>query len=312
MEVLELPGYTLEEKISIANRYLIPRQVEQNGLKPGQIQFSDAILASLITSYTREAGLRNLEREIASLCRKQAAVLARRKRGPAPKRVLTPKDLTDWLGPPKHIPEVAERTGEPGVATGLAVTPDGGEILFIECTRYRGNGKLVLTGQLGDVMKESAQAALSYIHARADKLRIAEGEFSRSDIHIHVPAGAIPKDGPSAGVTLAMSMISLLTGRPVNPAIAMTGEITLRGRILPVGGIKEKVLAAHRAGIHTILLPKRNEKDLADVPEAARKGMQFKFVETVDEMLPVVFGVSAATPQHKRRKAAAPGRRGKR
>jgi len=312
MEVLELPGYTLEEKISIANRYLIPRQLEQNGLKPGRLQFSDAIIASLITNYTREAGLRNLEREIASLCRKQAAVLARGKSGKAPKRVLTGKDIATWLGPPKHIPEVAERTAEAGVATGLAWTADGGDILFIECTRYPGNGKLVLTGQLGDVMKESAQAALSYIHARAAKLRIPERDFNRSDVHVHVPAGAIPKDGPSAGVTLAMSMISLFTGRPVKPDVAMTGEITLRGRILPVGGIKEKVLAAHRAGIHTILLPKRNEKDLADVPEAARKGMKFTFVETVDEMLPVVFDGSPGPLRRNTRKAAASRRRGRR
>jgi ATP-dependent Lon protease len=308
MEVLELPGYTLEEKIAIANKYLIPRQKEQNGLKKTDLKFSDPIISRLIANYTREAGLRNLEREIASLCRKQAAVIAREKRRKKQGRVLTEKDVAAWLGPPKHIPEIAERTAEPGIATGLAWTPDGGDILFIESTCYPGSGKLTLTGQLGDVMKESAQAALSYIRARSRKLRIEDKQFSAFDVHIHVPAGAIPKDGPSAGVTLAMSMISLFTGRPVKPDVAMTGEITLRGRVLPVGGIKEKVLAAHRAGIHTIVLPKQNEKDLADVPEAARKGMRFVFVQTVDEMLPVVFS-NGPVPVRNRPRCALPTRR---
>jgi len=306
MEVLELPGYTLEEKIAIANKYLIPRQQEQNGLKKGDLKFSDPIISRLIVSYTREAGLRNLEREIASLCRKQAAAIARGKRRRKLARVLTEKDVAKWLGPPKHIPEIAERTAEPGVATGLAWTPDGGDILFIESTRYPGNGKLALTGQLGEVMKESAQAALSYIRARSHMLHIPDKQFSQYDVHVHVPAGAIPKDGPSAGVTLAMSMISLFTGRPVKPDVAMTGEITLRGRVLPVGGIKEKVLAAHRAGIHTLVLPKQNEKDLADVPEAAQKGMRFVFVQTVDEMLPVVFN---GRPVPARDRARRPRRR---
>jgi ATP-dependent Lon protease len=303
MEVLELPGYTLEEKIAIANKYLIPRQQEQNGLKKGDLKFSDAIIRLLIGNYTREAGLRNLEREIASLCRKQAAEIARGKKRKQPGRVLTEKDVAKWLGPPKHIPEIAERTAEPGVATGLAWTPEGGDILFIESTRYPGSGKLALTGQLGEVMKESAQAALSYIRARAHKLRIQDKQFSQYDVHVHVPAGAIPKDGPSAGITLAMSMISLFTGRPVKPDVAMTGEITLRGRVLPVGGIKEKVLAAHRAGIHTIVLPKQNEKDLADVPEAAQKGMRFVFVQSVDEMLPVVFDGSPVAAQGRARRS---------
>ncbi|MGO8705900.1 MAG: endopeptidase La [Candidatus Brocadiia bacterium] len=310
MEVLELPGYTLEEKIAIANKYLIPRQKEQNGLKKGDLKFSDPIISLLIANYTREAGLRNLEREIASLCRKQAAVIAREKRRKKQGRTLTEKDVATWLGPPKHIPEIAERSAEPGIATGLAWTPEGGDILFIESTCYPGNGKLSLTGQLGDVMKESAQAALSFIRARSRKLRIEDKQFSAFDVHIHVPAGAIPKDGPSAGVTLAMSMISLFTGRPVKPDVAMTGEITLRGRVLPVGGIKEKVLAAHRAGIHTIVLPKQNEKDLADVPAAARKGMKFVFVQTVDEMLPVVFSESQV-PARSRPRCALPTRRHK-
>jgi ATP-dependent Lon protease len=290
MEVLELPGYTMEEKLSIARKYLIPRQTEHNGLRPDELEFPDEVLRALITGYTREAGLRNLEREIASLCRKHAAEVAKRtKKGKRPSRALAVEDLATLLGPAKFYPEVAERTSEPGVATGLAWTPDGGDILFIECTRYPGNGRLVLTGQLGDVMKESAQAALSYIRARARHLGIQDSDFRRGDLHVHVPAGAIPKDGPSAGVALAMSMISLLTGRPVRPDVAMTGEITLRGRVLAVGGIKEKMLAAHRAGIRTVVLPKRNEKDLADVPAAAKEGMDFVFVDTVREMLPAVF-----------------------
>jgi ATP-dependent Lon protease len=292
MEVLELPGYTLEEKISIANTYLIPRQIEQNGLKASDLKFPDDVLRALVTGYTREAGLRNLEREIASLCRKHAAAVARRKGGKRVIRVLKVSDLDGLLGPAKFYPDVAERTSEPGVATGLAWTPDGGDILFIECTRYPGNGRLVLTGQLGDVMKESAQAALSYIRARSKVIGIPDADFKNNDLHIHVPAGAIPKDGPSAGVTLAMAMVSLLTQHPVRPDVAMTGEITLRGKVLPVGGIKEKVLAAHRAGIRTILLPRRNQKDLVDVPAAAKKGLNFVFVDNVEDMLPAVFGES--------------------
>ena len=301
MEVLELPGYTLEEKLSIARKFLIPRQLSQNGLEARDLDFPEDVIRSIIADYTREAGLRNLEREIASLCRKYAAEVVRKK-GPPKKHVLEAGDLVEKLGPPKFIPEVAERTSEPGVATGLAWTQAGGDILFVESTLYPGTGKLLLTGQLGDVMKESAQAALSYIRARADELNLDAREFNRADVHIHVPAGAIPKDGPSAGVTICASLISLFTQRPVKSDVAMTGEITLRGRVLPVGGIKEKVLAAHRAGIKTIVLPKRNWKDLADVPETAKKDLRFAFVESADEFLPVVFGKAASRPR-KRKKA---------
>jgi len=288
MEVLELPGYTTEEKVAIAHQYLIPRQLAENGLKPRRLKFGDKVIRALITNYTREAGLRNLEREIGSLCRKHATAIARGdSRGKA--RTLKVKDLPDLLGAARFYPDVAERTAEAGVATGLAWTQAGGDILFVECTQYPGKGQLILTGQLGSVMKESAQAALSYIRARVDQFNLRNETFGESDIHIHVPAGAIPKDGPSAGVTIAMSLVSLLTGRPVKPDVAMSGEITLRGRILPVGGIKEKVLAAHRAGIRTVVLPRRNRKDLDEVPESARRGLDFVFVESVDEVVPAVF-----------------------
>ena len=297
MEVLELPGYTLEEKIFIANRYLIPRQLFENGLKPSDLEFPHNVVQAIIRDYTREAGLRNVEREIAALCRKHAAAVARTK-GRRKKHVLRLEELGDKLGPPKFLPEVAERTSDPGVATGLAWTQAGGDILFIESTRYPGTGKLILTGHLGEVMKESAQAALSYIRARADQLKLGAHDFRKSDIHVHVPAGAIPKDGPSAGVTIAASLISLLRGQPVNSDVAMTGEITLRGRVLPVGGIKEKALAAHRAGIKTVILPKRNEKDLVEVPETAKKGLRFVFVDSTDEMLPVVFDRTPTELRH--------------
>ena len=298
MEVLELPGYTLEEKISIARRYLIPRQLESNGLKSGDITFSDAVLRAIISGYTREAGLRNLEREIATLCRKHAAVVARGRRR-RKSHVMTLARLLKMLGPTKFEPEAAERDSAPGVATGLAWTPSGGDILFIEVTRYAGSGRLILTGQLGDVMKESAQAALSFIRSRMDQLRIADIDLSKVDLHVHIPAGAIPKDGPSAGVTLTLAMISLLTGRAVRPDVAMTGEITLRGRVLPVGGIKEKVLAARRAGIRLVIMPKRNRKDLTEVPAPAKKGLEFRFVETVDQILP--FALAEAHNGTKRR-----------
>ncbi len=288
MEVLELPGYTLEEKAHIAKQYLVPRQLDQNGLKARDLQFPDGVIRALISDYTREAGLRNLEREIAALCRKHAAKVARRK-GPRKTRKLRKADLAAMLGPVKFYLEVAERTSEPGVATGLAWTQAGGDILFIESTRYSGTGRLILTGQLGDVMKESAQAALSYVRTRAGQLKLDSEEFKKADVHVHVPAGAIPKDGPSAGITIAMSLISLFTGKPVRPDVAMSGEVTLRGRVLPVGGIKEKVLAARRAGIRTVVLPKRNEKDLVEVPETAKSGLRFAFVETVDEVMAEVF-----------------------
>jgi ATP-dependent Lon protease len=302
MEVLELPGYTLEEKVHIAERYLIPRQLKENGLKKSDLELSNDVVSELISGYTREAGLRNLERSIGTLCRKHAASVARQKGKRRRKRILTVDEIPDMLGVRRYEPELADRTSEPGVATGMAWTPSGGEILFIECTRYQGPGKLLLTGKLGAVMKESAHAALSYIQARASELKINSHVFANANLHIHVPAGAIPKDGPSAGVTMAVSLISLFTGTPVRPDVAMTGEITLRGRVLPVGGVKEKLLAAHRAGIKTVILPKRNEKDIAEVPDSAKKGLKITFAETLDEVLPIAFDGNGYP--HKRPKAA--------
>jgi ATP-dependent Lon protease len=282
MEVLELPGYTEEEKLQIAERHLIQKERVENGLGDHKIEFSKAAVAEIIRSYTREAGLRNLEREIARVFRKIARSITEGESAP---EQITPEMLRKYLGPPKYFSEVAERTNETGVATGLAWTAAGGDIIFIESTRMSGQKGLTLTGSLGDVMKESAQAALSYIRSRATSLGIAADFFEKSDIHVHVPAGAIPKDGPSAGVTIAASLSSLLTGRPVRNDVAMTGEITLRGKVLPVGGIKEKVLAARRAGITTVILPRRNESDLEDIPPEVRSEIKTIFVDTVDEVL---------------------------
>jgi ATP-dependent Lon protease len=282
MEVIEIPGYTREEKRRIATEFLIPKQLKEHGLTEEQLAFSDAGLGAIIDSYTREAGVRNLEREIASVCRGVAVEVAEGKSG----STVADEDLVRRvLGPEKFIPEMAERTVEPGVATGLAWTQSGGDILFIEATKMPGKGQLTLTGQLGGVMKESAQTATSFVRSRSAELGIDEKFYERLDLHIHVPAGAIPKDGPSAGVTMYTALASLLTGRRVKHDVAMTGEITLRGMVLPVGGIKEKILAAHRAGIKTVILPKRNEKDLIEVPEEIRRDMQFAFVQRMDEVL---------------------------
>jgi ATP-dependent Lon protease len=282
MEVLDLPGYTEEEKLKIAKEFLVPKQVEAHGLSEKDIQFEEEALRRIALEYTREAGVRNLEREIAHICRGVARRVAEGQGAPS---IIKPDDVPSYLGPVKFFSEVAERTSEPGVATGLAWTPTGGDILFVEATRMKGRKGFSLTGQLGDVMKESAQAALSYVRAKAKALKIPEDFFDHSDIHIHVPAGAIPKDGPSAGVTMFTAITSLLTGRPVRSNVAMTGEITLRGLVLPVGGIKEKVLAAKRAGITTVILPRRNEKDLEEVPEQVKKDMKFHFVQRMDEVI---------------------------
>ena len=283
MEILEFPGYTEEEKLQIARRYLVPHQIADNGLTAEQISITDEALRSLINEYTREAGVRNLEREIASLCRKTAKKIAMNEEA---NEVVDMEKLAELLGPVKFIAEVAERVSEPGVAAGLAWTPTGGDILFIESTMTPGDGKLTLTGKLGEVMKESAQAALTYVRAHAEEFGIDQGMFAKKDFHIHVPAGAIPKDGPSAGVTMAIALVSLCAGRKVRHDVAMTGEISLRGKVLPVGGIKEKVLAASRAGIKTVIMPKRNEKDLSDIPDYAREKLKFVFVDKVEEMLP--------------------------
>jgi ATP-dependent Lon protease len=282
MEVIQLPGYTEEEKLQIAKKYLVKRQLERNGLLPEKLQIADEAIQSVIHDYTREAGVRNLEREIGAIVRSAAVKIAE---GNVEQVRVDKTDLQEILGPSRFEGEVAQRTSVPGVATGLAWTPVGGDILFIEASRTPGNGKLILTGQLGDVMKESAQAALTLVKSRAEGLGIDAVTLEKSDIHVHVPAGAIPKDGPSAGVAMFMALASLLSNRAVRSDTAMTGEISLRGLVLPVGGIKEKVLAAMRAGITTVMLPKRNQKDLLDVPDEARQKLQFVFLETVDDAM---------------------------
>ncbi len=281
MEVLELVGYTEGEKIKIAQRFLVPRQRDAHGLTADQIKFSTGALRRIIGGYTREAGLRNLEREIATICRGVATRVAS---GETAGFTIRQGDLHAYLGAEKFVPEAAERTLTPGVAMGLAWTPVGGSMLFIEATSMKGNKHLTLTGQLGDVMKESATAALSFIRANAKALGIKEDFFEDRDIHIHVPAGAIPKDGPSAGVTMLTALTSLFTGKKVKKNLAMTGEITLRGQVLPVGGIKEKILAAHRAGIREVILPKRNEKDLEEIPQTVREQIRFHFVEKMRDV----------------------------
>ncbi len=282
MEVIELAGYTEEEKLEIAKRHIIPKQVVEHGLTDEQVEFSDEAVLSIAVGYTHEAGVRNLEREIGAVCRKVARGVTE---GNTEKITVTREKVSDMLGPIKFFPEVAERTQRPGVAIGLAWTPNGGDILFIEATRMVGKKGLTLTGHLGDVMKESAQTALSYVRSQADQLHIPADFYDNCDIHIHVPSGAIPKDGPSAGITMVTALASLLTGRKVRQDVAMTGEMTLRGKVMPIGGLKEKVLAARRAGITTVILPQRNEKDLEDVPPKVREEMQFRFVEFIDEVL---------------------------
>jgi ATP-dependent Lon protease len=283
LEVLEIPGYTREEKLNISKQFLIKKQLEEHGLGGDRVEFQDPAVAEVIDSYTREAGVRNLERELASVVRAVAVLVAEEKA--KEKEIISIDRIPDFLGPQKYLPEVAERTAEPGVATGLAWTPVGGDILFIEATRMNGKGNLVLTGQLGDVMKESAQAALSFIRSRARWLGLDDNFLEKTDLHMHIPAGAIPKDGPSAGVTMFVAMVSLLTGKPVRNDVAMTGEITLRGLVLPVGGIKEKFLAAHRAGIKRVIMPERNRKDVIDIPEQPRKEIEIIFVKRMDEIL---------------------------
>jgi ATP-dependent Lon protease len=280
MEVLQLSGYTLEEKLEIAKRYLIPKQLNQHGLTPSQIRFDSAALRHIITEYTREAGLRNLEREIATICRKVARRVAEGKRARAK---IAKNSLSDYLGPIRFYTETAQRLRNPGVATGLAWTAAGGDLLFLEAIQMKGKGQLQLTGQLGEVMKESAHAALSYIRSKAAEYGISEETFADSDIHIHVPAGAIPKDGPSAGLPLSLSILSLLTGRRISGDLAFTGEITLQGRILPVGGIKEKILAARRAGIRRVILPEQNRRDVEEIKPEFLGDLQLDFVKHFDE-----------------------------
>jgi ATP-dependent Lon protease len=287
MEVIEIPGYTDEDKLRIATNFLIPKQRAEHGLKEDQIIFEEQSVKEIIRNYTREAGVRNLEREIATICRGTAKEIVE---GIIQKSIISPESISKYLGPIKFFSEVAERTAVPGVATGLAWTATGGDILFVEASKMKGKRTLSLTGHLGDVMKESAHAALSYLRSKSKEWDIPEDFFEEYDIHIHVPAGAQPKDGPSAGVTLFVALFSILTGRPVRNDVAMTGEITLRGAVLPVGGIKEKVLAAKRAGLKKVILPDRNQKDLDDVPANVREGMEFLFIKRVDEVIDLAIG----------------------
>ena len=294
MEILELDGYTEEEKLHIAQQYLVPRQIRENSLREEEIQFEDEAIRAIVRDYTRESGVRNLERQIGTVCRKVATKVAE-KEGFSVSVVAD--DLVDYLGKPRFYFEAAERTEIPGVATGLVWTPTGGDITFIEATRMQGNKRLILTGKLGDVMKESAQAAVSYVRSKSTSLGIPEDVFAKSDLHIHVPAGAVPKDGPSAGVTMATALVSLLSRRSVRADVAMTGEITLRGQVLPVGGVKQKVLAAARVGINTVILPSRNEPDLEDIPEEIREKMTFVFADRVDDVFAAALRDGAEMPE---------------
>jgi ATP-dependent Lon protease len=282
MEIIEIPGYTDREKLKIARNYLVKRQLKENGLTSEQCQWSLAALTKVVDDYTREAGVRELERRIGAVCRAIAAQVAKGERDHVS---VTPKLVQEILGPARYIRETRLKTNRPGVVTGLAYTAAGGEVLYIEATCYPGKGNIMLTGQIGDVMKESAHAALSLLRSRAKELGILAGAFTDTDIHIHVPSGAVPKDGPSAGIAMFTALASLFTNRPACASVAMTGEITLRGLVLPIGGLKEKTLAAMRAGIEQVLIPKLNEKDLIDVPEGVKKKLKFTLVENVDEVL---------------------------
>jgi ATP-dependent Lon protease len=303
MEVIEIPGYTQNEKLDIARRYLVPRQLEANGVSPKKVRFLDAALNWIIEGYTREAGVRNLERQIGSIARAVAADIVD---GKTDRAVIDRERVSAVLGPRKFDPELASRTSVPGVATGMAYTPVGGEILFIEATRMPGKGLITLTGQIGDVMKESATAAYSLIRSRAPALGIDPKLLANSDIHIHVPAGAVPKDGPSAGVAMFTALASLMLNRPVHRDVAMTGEITLRGLVLPIGGLKEKTLAAKRAGIRQVIVPRRNEKDMPEIPPEVRDSLKFHFVDNIDEVLAAALG-AARGPSKPRRPAARRG-----
>jgi len=293
MEMIEIPGYTEEEKLGIAQQHLIPRQLKEHGLTEAHVRLTEPALRLIISQYTREAGVRNLEREIANVLRKVAKQVAE---GRTQCQTITPANLHKFLGVPKFIPDAEQEHDEVGVATGLAWTETGGDVLHIEATVVKGKGQLILTGHLGDVMKESAQAALSYVRSRDKKLGVSPDTFAKHDIHIHVPAGAIPKDGPSAGITMATALASILSNRPVRHDVAMTGEITLRGRVLPIGGLKEKILAAKRAKLTTVILPKRNQKDLEEIPKHLLKGLRLTFVETMDDVLTVSLQAPTSHP----------------
>jgi ATP-dependent Lon protease len=283
MEVIRIDGYTEDEKLSIARNHLLPRQIERAALRPDEIEVADDAIANIISDYTREAGVRNLEREMGRLTRKVATKLAAGELQPPV--LVKGEDVRAWLGRPRFFFEAADRTAVPGVATGLAVTGTGGDVLFVEATAMEGNEGLALTGQLGDVMKESAEIALSYVRSHTKELGVDPADFTGKRFHVHVPEGAVPKDGPSAGVTMGTALVSLLTGRPVRPVVGMTGELTLQGRVLPIGGVKQKVLAAHRAGLTEVVLPRRNGLDLEDVPESVRDQMTFHLADKLDDVL---------------------------
>ncbi len=302
MEFIDLPGYTTAEKLQIAQRYLIARQLERNGLARARVDFADDALLHIVERYTREAGVRNLERSLGAVCRSLATRAARGQKLPARIAVA---ELEESLGPPRFEPETAQRTTIPGVATGLAYTPAGGEIIFVEATLMPGSGSFMLTGQIGDVMRESAQAAMSLLRSRAKSWRIPAERLSKSDVHIHVPAGATPKDGPSAGVAMLTALYSLLTDVPADPSVGMTGEITLRGLVLPIGGVKEKVLAAHRAGVRTVVLPGRNSRDLHEIPTDVQREMRFVFAESVEELLSATVPGRPTAPQKSGKSSAA-------
>jgi ATP-dependent Lon protease len=293
MEVIQLAGYTTDEKLHIGKRYLVPRQIAENGLKASQIEFADPALRAVIEEYTREAGVRNLEREIGTICRKVAREVAE---GKTDRKVrVSAKRARELLGKRRVFAEQRRRTKDPGVATGLAWTPVGGEVLFIEATAMTGSGGLTITGQLGDVMRESAQAALSYVRRNVNRIAPELGDdwFATHDIHIHVPSGAVPKDGPSAGVAMVTALASLVSGKAVSNDVAMTGEITLTGQVLPIGGLKEKSLAAQRAGIKRVIVPERNEGDVDEIPEHEREGLEFDYASEVGEVLDAA-GISSA------------------
>jgi ATP-dependent Lon protease len=300
MDVIQLTGYTEDEKLQIAKRYLVPKQLEAHGLDPAKIEVDDATLRMIVREYTREAGVRSLERRIADLCRKAARRIAE---GNNRKLRVDVKRAREWLGPRRFAGDVRKRTSDPGVATGLAVTAVGGDVLFIEATAYPGGGRLTVTGQLGDVMQESARAALSWVRSHAERLGIEPGWFSEHDVHVHVPAGAVPKDGPSAGITIATALVSLARGKPVSSDVAMTGEITLTGQVLQIGGVRDKVLAAQRAGVHKVILPRENEPDLVELPPQAREELQFVLADTIEDVLGEAFDGAngVAKPKPKRR-----------
>ena len=300
MEIIQLSGYTEHEKIAIAQQYLVPRQVRENGLRENEVEMTFDALETLIRDYTREAGVRTLEREVGRALRK---IVTRIAEGTSEKVIIDAKMLRELLGKPRYgyREELEERTDRPGVATGLAWTPFGGDVLFIEATQYPGGkGGFQYTGHLGEVMQESARIALSYVRSKADDLGVKSGFFDKHEIHLHVPSGAVPKDGPSAGVTMAVALASLLTGQPVRSNVAMTGEITLRGQVLPVGGVKDKILAAHRLGVDTVIIPKKNENDLDDLPEEIRHQLHFVLVDQIDDALDAALtnGLVEQNPVH--------------